>query len=71
MAEFVKPAYLALLLVIVVPGVAGGILAANRARNLCGVEHPLRRLPHLPPGHLLPQAAAGGGGEVLEVPLLQ
>ncbi|ABB32834.1 hypothetical protein KI811_01760 [Geobacter hydrogenophilus] len=36
MAEFVKPAYLAFLLVIVVPGVAGGILAANRARNFVG-----------------------------------
>lgn len=36
MAQHVIPAYLALLLVIIVPGVAGGILAANRARNFIG-----------------------------------
>jgi hypothetical protein len=36
MPDFVKPAYIVLLLFFVVPGSIGGILATNRGRNVIG-----------------------------------
>lgn len=36
MVDFVKPVYLIFLVLFVVPGILGGILAANRGRNVVG-----------------------------------